>query len=132
MESSFAEKRSSPRTFFNNGEKIAAAINGKGGDPFFVDILNISSGGLQLSQKRTGSTPLQQGEHITLVGLSGLADLADIKEVRMEVRWVINQEFLDIVSAGCRFHGMSPGDQEKIQRLVVAREKLQKDFFEKK
>ncbi len=124
MGSSFVEKRSSPRTFFNNGEKIAAAINGSGGEPFFVDILNISSGGLQLSQKRNGGRVLQPGDHLTLMGLNGLAELQDVEEVRMEVRWVIDQNFLDIVSAGCQFQDMSRRDQQKIQRLVEARAKL--------
>lgn len=124
MASSFEEKRSSVRTYFNNGEKIAAAINGTGGEPYFVDILNISAGGLQFSQKRQGALEVQPGDHVTLMGLNGLAELKDVEEVRMEVRWVIDQDFLDIVSAGCKFKDISPRDQQKIQRLVEARLKL--------
>ena len=124
MATSFEEKRSSARTFFNNGEKIAGAINGHGGEPFFVDILNISSGGLQLSQKRNGAISLQPGDHVTLMALNGLAELQDVKEVRMEVRWVIDQDFLDLISVGCKFHGISRRDQERIQLLVEKRAKL--------
>ncbi len=125
MGSSFEEKRSSERTYFNNGEKIAAAIkNGTGGEPFFVDILNISTGGLQFSQKRRGAIAVQPGDHLTLKGLTGLADLQGVEEVQMEVRWVIDQNFFDIISAGCAFKDLSPGDQEKIQRVVEARAKL--------
>lgn len=124
MGSSFEEKRSSVRTYFNNGEKIAAAINGTGGDPYFVDILNISAGGLQFSQKRQGALKVQPGDHVTLMGLNGLAELKDVDQVQMEVRWVIDQDFLDIVSAGCKFKDISPRDQQKIQRVVEARLKL--------
>ncbi len=128
MGTSFEEKRSSPRTFFNNGEKIAGAINGNGGEPFFVDILNISSGGLQFSQKRQGAVVVQPGDQVVLVGLNGLAELHDVEAVRMEVRWVIDQDFLGVISAGCQFHDISLRDQEKIQCLVEARTKLQQGF----
>lgn len=124
MESSFEEKRSSRRTYFDNGEKVAGAINGTGTEPFFVDILNISAGGLQFSQKRQGAYALQPGDHVTLVSLNGLTDLEGIQEVRMEVRWVIDQNFLGVISAGCQFHGISQSDQEKIDRLVAERAKL--------
>ncbi|MBU0682492.1 MAG: PilZ domain-containing protein [Proteobacteria bacterium] len=124
MGSSFEEKRASARTFFNNGEKIAAAINGTGGEPFFVDILNISAGGLQFSQKRQGAITVKPGDYLTLVGLNGLAELQDVEEVRMEVRWVIDHNFLNLISAGCQFHDLSSRDEEKIQRLVEARSKL--------
>ncbi|MEN8257597.1 MAG: PilZ domain-containing protein [Thermodesulfobacteriota bacterium] len=124
MGTSFEEKRSTPRTYFNNGEKIAASINGTAGEPFYVDVLNISSGGLQFSQKRQGAFAVQPGDHVTLMALNGLAELKGIEEVHMEVRWVIDEKFLDIVSAGCQFHNMLEDDQEKIQRLVKARAKL--------
>ena len=124
MGSSVEEKRSSRRTYFNNDEKIAAAINGTGGESFFVDILNISTSGLQFSQKRKGASVVQPGDYLTLMGLNGLAELHDVEEVRMEVRWVLDKDFFDIVSAGCKFHDLSPRDQEKIQRLVEERAKL--------
>ena len=124
MGSSFEEKRKSPRTYFNNGEKIAAAINGRGGDPVFVDILNISAGGLQFSQKRHEAIEVKPGDRLVLMALNGLSELQDVEEVSMEVRWVIDQDFLDVVSAGCQFHDMPRRDQDKIQRLVEARAKL--------
>lgn len=124
MASSYDEKRASSRTYFNNGEKIAAAISGNGAGPFFVDVLNISAGGLQFSQKRQGALAVRPGDYLTLVGLNGLSELQGIAEVKMEVRWVIDQDFLNIVSAGCQFHGISSAHQEKIRRLVEAREKL--------
>lgn len=124
MDSSFDEKRSSARTYFNNGEKIAAAINGTGNEPFFVDILNLSAGGLQFSQKRKDATVVEPGDYLTLMALNGLADLKNIEEVRMEVRWVIDQDFLGVVSAGCKFADMPQRDQEKIKRLVEARARL--------
>ena len=107
MGTSFEEKRSTPRTYFNNGEKIAAAINGTGGEPYYVDVLNISAGGLQFSQKREEAIPMKPGDEVTLVGLNGLAELRGIKEVRMEIRWVIDENA-----------------QDKIQRLVAARAEL--------
>lgn len=124
MESSFDEKRSSARTYFDNGEKIAATINGTGNEPFGVDILNLSAGGLQFSQKRKESMVLKPGDYLTLMALNGLNDLKNIEKVRMEVRWVIDHDFLGVVSAGCHFEDMSQRDQEKINRLVEARARL--------
>lgn len=121
MASSFDEKRSAPRTYFNDGEKIAAAINGSGGEPFFVDVLNISTGGLQFCQRRQGAKQVKPGDYLVLMGLNGLAELHDIKEVSMEVRWVVDENFLDLISAGCQFKDIALPDQEKIQRLVEAR-----------
>lgn len=124
MASSFEDRRSSPRTYFNNGEKVAAAVNGTGEEPFFVDVLNISTGGLQFSQRRHEAKKIKPGDRLVLMGLNGLAELHGIEEVGMEVRWVIDEKYLDVVSAGCQFHGISVHDQEKIMRLVEARAKL--------
>ncbi len=67
---------------------------------------------------------MKPGDEVVLMGLNGLAELKGIQEVRMEIRWVIDENFLDIVSAGCQFHDMPEDAQDQIQRLVEARAKL--------
>ncbi len=114
------EKRRASRIFFNNNEEIEASINGAG-QSFFVDVLNLSRGGLQFSQKRQDSVAVQIGDKLSLVALSGLDGCDGIGHVTMEVRWVLDQDFFGVVSAGCKFLDMSDQHQELIQQVIDAR-----------
>lgn len=120
MSQSYEEKRSTPRIFFESTEKIAAAINGVG-NPFSADVLNLSSGGLQFSQERVHAVVIKPGDRLKLLGLAGLAELHGIGDVTMEVRWIIDQSFLGVISAGCQFIDLSEEFQQKIEQVVTQR-----------
>jgi c-di-GMP-binding flagellar brake protein YcgR len=120
MTQSYEEKRNTPRIYFENDEKISAAHNGIA-EPFFVDVLNLSSGGMQFSQSRAKSVPVKVGDHLSLIGLNGLNGLGEISDVTMEVRWVIDQDFLGVISAGCQFLDMSDKHQQQIQQMIDER-----------
>ena len=120
MGQSFAEKRSSPRTFFDSIENVAATI-ACSGNPFSANVLNLSSGGLQFSQERNGAVVLQPGDTLNLVGLVGVAGLQFVEDVTMEVRWIIDQSFLSVISAGCQFVDLSDEHQQQIELVVETR-----------
>lgn len=120
MSQSYEEKRSSARIFFVEAERVAAAINGFG-EPFSADVLNLSSGGVQISQERSHAVVIKPGDQLKLVGLAGLAELQHIGNVTMVVRWIIDQSFLGVISAGCQFLNLPEESQREIDQLVVAR-----------
>ncbi len=120
MTQSYEEKRSSPRIFFENTENIAASINGSM-ESFYVDVLNLSSGGLQFSQKRTDAVIIKPGDQLNLVGFSGISGLQEVSEVAMEVRWIIDQSFLGVISAGCQFVNLADNFHRQIEDVVSQR-----------
>ena len=111
------DKRSAPRSFFNEAENVSAAINGVG-QSFCVAVLNLSSIGIQFSQGREDYVTVKTGDILTLFGLKGVNGLDGIGGVTMEVRWVIDQDFLGIVSVGCHFLDMPDEYRKKIQQVV--------------
>ncbi len=120
MSQSFEEKRSSPRTFFDSIESVEATI-GVSGDSFSADVLNLSTGGLQFSQGRTGAVSLKPGDTVNLVGLVGVAGLQFVEDVSMEVRWIIDQSFLGVISAGCQFVNLPDEYEQQIEQVVESR-----------
>jgi c-di-GMP-binding flagellar brake protein YcgR len=120
MSQSYEEKRSSPRTFFDSLEKVAATINGSK-DSFSVDVLNLSVGGLQFSQERGGAVAVKPGDQLSLVDVQGVAGLQIVSGVTMEVRWIMDHSFLGVISAGCQFIDLPEEYQQQIEQVVEAR-----------
>ena len=119
MANSGREQRRYPRIYFGGEAAISAEIQVNHGQNSLAGaVLNISAGGLQFSFKRQGSLPVDKGDKLTLQALVGLAELTGLAGSALEVRWVLDHEFLEHVAVGCEFVGLATEQQQSLQRLV--------------
>ena len=121
MAKSGKEKRRYPRVYFGNEVGVTAEVQVDGRAVTLAgSILNISVGGMQFSFKRPDPVPVATGDNLTLQTLRGMEELAPLEGVSMEVRWVLDHEFLNHVAVGCAFADLEQQQRKSLQSLVDA------------
>ncbi len=119
MGGSGIEKRRDPRVFFANENVLSAGVQLNHGNLSLAgDVLNLSVGGVQFSFKRQDSLHVIAGDKLTLQTLVGRDELAGLVGSAMEVRWVLDHEFLDHIAVGCEFVGLAEEQQGSLQLVV--------------
>lgn len=115
----YAEKRTYERIFFSREQRVEGllSLHGDGGG-LKVIVLNLSEGGLQFIQKREHKTEIKKGDRLTLKGLVGPDPLNFMRDIELEIKWVLDHDFLAHLSYGCEFLEM-PKDMQEVIRDVV-------------
>ncbi len=118
--SDFAEKRKYPRIYFPKEQEMRAKIFDRTGtERFFVKILNISEGGVQLTCKRMDHISLKGHPPLLLSGISGLDALNSITNLSMEVRWVMDNDYFDHILLGCEFIEISAENRKILRKFTL-------------
>ncbi len=117
---SFQEQRKYPRIFFPGNDVVLAKIlPAVGGASFDARLLNISEGGLGFHLKRSVDIRLKANDSLRLLALVGDPHLAEVADLDMEVRWVMDEEYLDHVAVGCEFTGLDAHNRQLLQDFVL-------------
>lgn len=118
---SYADNRRYARIFFTREQRIEGYFSMPDDDGGLkVLVLNLSEGGLHFTQKREYSTPIKMGEHLILTGLQGPDPLNFFQNVAVEIKWVLDHEYLENISYGCQFLDL-PEEMREVIRDVVDR-----------
>ncbi len=116
----FIEKRRYSRIFFPVGQKVEAEIlHEASGHIVQVTLLDISEGGVGLRLKRRDDITLSGGDRICLQTIHGQPYLRALSRINMEVRWVLDDSFLDYVALGCQFLDLDEKDRELLQDFTL-------------
>lgn len=120
MTEAFIERRRYTRIFFNDLEKASGVIspieNQKKSFPTYI--LNLSEGGLQFNQKRPEYKGLQPGDKLLLHRIIGLHELAALADIPMQIKWVMNNEYLDHVVMGAAFTELTNSQRRTLQSFI--------------
>ncbi len=117
---SFKEQRRYPRIFLPADEVTLAKIVPAGGEKTYdVRLLNISEGGIGFHCKRSAGIRFKINDPLQLIAIVGHPHLADVADLSMEVRWVMDEEYLDHVAVGCEFIDLDPHNRELLQDFVL-------------
>ena len=120
MNTRFEEKRRHVRIFFpadaNVTALIASSPDDKGGP---VKILNLSEGGLQLSQARTGGTGLKTGDTGVISDIQGYRELTTIEAIPIQIRWLMDNSYFDNIVFGVQFLELSPSSRDILRDFVA-------------
>ena len=120
------EKRRYERIFFTREQCIAGVFAGVFGEfenpeaRFEAVVLNLSEGGLHFTRKRDGGKAIQPGDRLRLQSLQGPAPLNYAQGVEVEIKWVLDHEYLEHVGYGCEFVDPPPALRHMIQEVVRA------------
>lgn len=112
-----ADKRRFPRVYFSMDGVLAAEVN-KGAEAVVGQVLNVSVGGLQFSFKRASGAGFAEGEQLVLSSIADDNGLGILAGVGLEVRWVLDHDFLDHVAVGCEFKNLAADQQDSLQQMV--------------
>jgi hypothetical protein len=115
----YSEKRRYERIFFTREQRIEGLFSQpeeEGG--LKVLVLNLSVGGLHFTQKREYRTDIAKGDRLIMKGITGPDPLNLLKDIKVEIMWVLDHEFLQHISYGCQFLDM-PQDMREVIRDVV-------------
>ncbi len=118
---SYAENRRYARIFFTREQRIEGYFSmpaEEGG--LKVQVLNLSEGGLHFTQKREYKTDIEMGQRLTLTGLQGPDPLKFFQNVVVEIKWILDHEYLEHISYGCQFLDL-PDEMREVIRDVVDR-----------
>ena len=120
MTEAFIEKRRYTRIFFNDHEKVSGIMSPtEDQDKSFPSyILNLSEGGLQFSQKRLEYKGLQPGDKLLLHRIIGLHELATLAEIPIQIKWVMDNEYLDHVIIGTGFTELTDSQRRTLQSFI--------------
>ncbi len=120
MTDAFIEKRRFTRIFFSDRDRASGVISPleEQEQTFSSSILNISEGGLQFNQKRTEYKGLQPGDQLLLRRIIGLSELIGLADIPMEIKWVMDNEYLDHVVIGSAFSELTEKQRQSLQSFI--------------
>ena len=99
---------------------VLAKIMPVGGERSYdVRLLNISEGGIGLQCKRSIGTWIKVYVPLQLMAIVGHPHLANIADLSMEVRWVMDEEYLDHMVIGCKFTNLDDHDRRQLKDFVM-------------
>lgn len=114
------EKRKFKRIPFSPEKKMTAICTHSGNDneSITMNISNISAGGVGLIIKKDKIKGLDVADILILNQVVGHQELAFMKEIELEVKWILNSEIMEHVGFGCEFVNTSGSMVEKIQNFM--------------
>ena len=120
MTKPYPVKRRFTRVFFSDNEKITGVFSTveKQQQSFSTAILNISEGGLQISQSRQDYRGLQPGDHLILEKIIGLPELIPLADLSMQIKWIIDNKQLEHVAMGLEFDKLPASQLMLLQSFV--------------
>ena len=120
MNSKYEERRAYKRLLFSFKDEIVGVFTRTGdvNDLLTFNIMNISEGGLRITYKRGINLKLRKGDRLLLKKINGSKPLGFISNVTMEIRWILDNEFLDHVGFGCQFLNIPDKPRRQIRTLV--------------
>ena len=117
--SSYSENRRYERIFFTREQRIEGYFSMPDEDGGLkVQVLNLSEGGLHFTQKREYKTEIKLGAPLILTGLQGPDPLKFFQNVEVEIKWILDHDYLEHVSYGCQFLDLPPEMREVIRDVV--------------
>jgi hypothetical protein len=111
-------ERRHTRIFFSdrvNG--IISSVENKQ-DSIPVTLLNISEGGLQCRIKRTPEIKFHVNDYFVLKQIIDLPELIPLEDIRMQIKWVMDNEHLNHITIGAAFCKLSQNQLDALQSFV--------------
>ena len=120
MPKSYKEKRRHVRIFFPASDQVTGMISeDRSQKNWLVKILNLSEGGLQLSQHRQEYGGLKAGDGGTISRLQGYKELVLFAPTRFQIRWVMDNTYFENIVFGIQFLDMDPRTRQMLHDFVA-------------
>jgi c-di-GMP-binding flagellar brake protein YcgR len=115
------ENRRHARLFFSPADKVIAQLEISGQELTEAMVLDISESGIGLSVKRDEEGIFEPGDRFIMAEIQGLAAIHFDFAIEVEVRWLLDHEYLGRVAFGCLFINMPKIIRSELRDFVAER-----------
>lgn len=114
------EKRYSERIFFPPDDSFSGnfLFTSDTSLPTEAYIMDLSLLGIGISMIKEKFPPVQQGDFVTLYSVSNADGLSFMRNIELEIRWILNHRSLEHVALGCAFTGLEPSVKQYIVQFI--------------
>ena len=115
MNTHWEERRKYRRVFFKKEDGIVASFTFPEiqGDPLEADVMNLSEDGVCLTYRKN---------LVILTRLKGITPELEFDELRIEVRWIMDDNFFEHEQIGCKILNVSDSLKEQIRQIETSTE----------
>jgi len=113
------ENRRHARLFFSPADKVKAQLEISGEDLVEAMVLDISESGIGLSVRRDEGATFEPGDSFVLAEIQGLSSIHFDFAIEVEVKWLLDHEFLGRMAFGCEFKNMPQIIRSKLRDFVA-------------
>ena len=118
MTKPYAVERRFTRIFFSDKvNSLLSSVENKQ-ESFPATLLNISEGGLQCSLQKNPQIKFQHNDYLILKQLIDFPELTNLTDILIQIKWVMDNEYLDHVTIGAEFCELSRNQHETLQSFV--------------
>lgn len=113
------ERRKYRRVFFKKEDAIAASFTFPGiqEEPVDADVMNLSEEGVCLTYRKKPAIKIKKDDILILAQLKGLTPDLEFDELKIEVKWVMDQDFFEHEQIGCKILNASDSLKEQIRQI---------------
>ena len=124
MNTHWEERRKYRRVFFKKEDGIVASFTFPEiqGDPLEADVMNLSEDGVCLTYRKNPAIKIKKDDILILSQLKGLTPELEFDELRIEVRWIMDDNFFEHEQIGCKILNASDSLKEQIRQIETPTE----------
>ena len=122
MNAHWEERRKYRRVFFKKEDAITAWFTFPGiqEKPVEADVMNLSEEGICLTYRKNPSIKIKKDDILILTQLKGITPELELDELKIEVRWVMDDDFFEHEQIGCKILNTSDSLKEQIRRIETS------------
>jgi hypothetical protein len=83
-------------------------------------IINLSEGGLGLALSKHEVERIWKGDYLILSHIKGIKGLESLINVKLQIKWILDNQTLEFIGCGCQFFDLPQSTQEKIGMFIDA------------
>ena len=122
MAESGQERRQFIRALFGHEKEISAvfatALNPQ--KSIFVQVVNMSQGGVFFTYRSTRQLQLQQGDHIIFKEFRESDSPPFFIEIEAKIVWIIDEPAMEYTGVGSKFIQLSSENLEKLEQFILS------------
>ena len=124
MNTHWEERRKYRRVFFKKEDGIVASFTFPEiqGDPVEAGVMNLSEEGVCLTYRKNAAIKIKKDDILILSQLKGVTPELEFDELKIEVRWIMDDNFFEHEQIGCKILNATDSLREQIRQIETPTE----------
>ena len=124
MNTHWEERRKYRRVFFKKEDAITASFTFPGiqEEPVEAGVMNLSEEGVCLTYRKNSAIKIKKDDILILSQFKGITPELEFDELKIEVRWIMDDNFFVHEQIGCKILNASDSLKEQIRQIEAPTE----------